>query len=180
MTCAWPTWLAKRTMRSATNSGCSMKYVVSSITPGNTIFPSGSFSSCQIFHSWPWRELADSMVIPVTLALSTISMTSLSAMSRPFVIAPANMDAHLFGWNRLERVIETFDMEFDDFTKLFDAQAGVIRIGAGGQVRAIELQHETGIDDGLVLSVHGVGDCLHIDFFVRVIFVSEKAHKTTG
>ena len=32
------------------------------------------------------------------------------AVVRPFVVAPANMDAHLFGWNRLERVIETFDM----------------------------------------------------------------------
>src|SRR5580765_456352 len=60
------------------------------------------------------------------------------AVVRAFVVAPANVDAHLFGWDRLERVIETFDMAFDDSTKLLDAQAGVVRIGAGGQVRAVE------------------------------------------
>ena len=42
-------------------------------------------------------------------------------------------------------------MAFDDFAKLLDAQAGVVRVGAGSQVRTVELQDETGIDDGLVL-----------------------------
>src|SRR5215470_8125641 len=102
------------------------------------------------------------------------------AVVRPLVVAPANMNAHLFGWNRLQRIIEIFDMAFYDFTKLLDAKAGIVRVGARRQVRAVELQDETGVDDGLVLSAHGVGDCLHIGFFVGIIFVSEKADKTAG
>jgi len=43
-----------------------------------------------------------------------------------------------------------------------------------------EQRAAAGIGDGLVLSAHGVGNCLHIGFVVGVKFVSKKAHKTTG
>src|SRR5262249_25553070 len=80
------------------------------------------------------------------------------AVVRPLVVAPANMNTHLFGWNRLQRIIEIFDMTFYDFTKLLDAKAGIVRVGARCQVRAVALQDKTGIGDGLVLLAHGVGD----------------------
>ena len=41
MTFSLPTTLAKRTIRSATRSGCSTKLVTESITPGSRILPSG-------------------------------------------------------------------------------------------------------------------------------------------
>ena len=70
-------------------------------------------------------------------------------------------------------------MLFDDFAKLFDAQVGVIRVGAGSEVRTVELQDETRCDDHLIFPAHDIGDCLQISFFVGIIFVPEKTRETT-
>ncbi len=71
-------------------------------------------------------------------------------------------------------------MLFDDRTKLFDAQVGVIRVGAGGEIRAVELQDETGRDDGLVFPAHDISHRLHVSFFAGIVFVTEKTGETTG
>ena len=71
-------------------------------------------------------------------------------------------------------------MFLDDFAKLFDAQVGVVGVGAGGQVRAVELQDESSIDDRLVLMAHDIGDRLHVGLFVGIVFVAKKAHETAG
>ncbi len=49
--------LAKRTIRSATSSGCSTTLVAWLTTPGRINFPSGSFTSCHTRHSCSWRTL---------------------------------------------------------------------------------------------------------------------------
>ena len=55
-----PTASANLTMRSATSSGCSATLVECVTTPGRMTFPSGSFTSRQIFHSCSCRALAAS------------------------------------------------------------------------------------------------------------------------
>src|SRR5262249_35850882 len=81
MTFSAPTTRAYCTMRSATSSGCSTKFEVESITPGMMILPSGSFTSFQTFHSWPWRGLAPGNDSACGRPLSTMSTMSFSGTS---------------------------------------------------------------------------------------------------
>src|SRR5262249_10692016 len=82
MTRSRPTTSAYRTIRCATSSGCSMKFVVESRTPGIKILSSGSFISRNTAHSCSWRGLAPSSEIAVARAPSTIGRMSRRGMSR--------------------------------------------------------------------------------------------------
>jgi len=57
MTRSRPTRSAKRTIRSATNSGCSTTLVAWLTTPGRISLSSGSLTCCHTFHSCSWRTL---------------------------------------------------------------------------------------------------------------------------
>ena len=50
-----PTSRAYCSIRCATSSGCSTKFVAESMTPGISTLPSGSFTSSHTCHSWAWR-----------------------------------------------------------------------------------------------------------------------------
>src|SRR2546429_206371 len=51
-------------MRWAISSGCSIKLVFDSMTPGISTLPSGNFTSWKTFHSCAWRGLAASKERP--------------------------------------------------------------------------------------------------------------------
>ena len=60
MTCSRPTADALRSRWCATSSGCSIKLVVESSTPGMMALPCGNLISSNTFHSCSWRRLAPS------------------------------------------------------------------------------------------------------------------------
>ena len=107
-------------MRWATSSGCSMKLVVESITPGQCI--SGSFTSSKTFHSCSCRGLAPSK--ETAAACSTGSMISRGnvVVVRALVVAPAEMQAHALGRDVFGRRVEHFEMQVDDLAKLRERQ----------------------------------------------------------
>ena len=76
-----PTSVAYFVMRSATSSGCSMKLVVESSTPGMMTLPAGSFTRSNTRHSCAWRGLAASNEMPAGFAANTTSMMSASGTS---------------------------------------------------------------------------------------------------
>ena len=76
-----PTMLAYLTIRSATSSGCSTRSVECEITPGMSIFPSGSFNSSQTWYSCSCLALAASMLYCQALILIIRSAMCLSSMS---------------------------------------------------------------------------------------------------
>ena len=57
MTRSRPTTRARRTMRSATSSGCSTITEAWLMQPGSSTLPSGSFTVSHTFHSCSWRGL---------------------------------------------------------------------------------------------------------------------------
>lgn len=76
-----PTTSAYRPMRWAMSSGCSMKLVVESTTPGISTVPSGRSRSAKVAHSWSCRGLAPSNDTPSGRAPSTRSMMASSGRS---------------------------------------------------------------------------------------------------
>ena len=154
MTLSRPTARAYCTMRSATSSGCSTKFEVESITPGTMILPSGSLTSCQTFHSWPWRGLAPGNDTAMRLGLEDDVDDVLErhvAVVRAERRAPAHMHAHAVGRQVLHRLVERLDVERDDLAIVGDADAGIKRVGHR-EIGAVELQDEARLDDGAVLA----------------------------
>jgi DNA-binding CsgD family transcriptional regulator len=76
-----PATSAYRPMRWAMSSGCSMKLVVESTTPGISTVPSGRSRSAKMAHSWSCRGLAPSNDTPSGRASSTRSMMASSGRS---------------------------------------------------------------------------------------------------
>ena len=68
------------------------------------------------------------------------------------------VDAHFFGGNVGERVIQGLDMRLGDLDELIIRQIGEQHVTRESEVGAVELQIEAGGDDGLVLRLHRVGE----------------------
>ena len=87
-------------MRWAISSGCSMKLVLDSSTPGISTLPSGSLTSSKIRHSWAWRGLAASKAIAFGRALEDEVDDVRErhvVVVRALVVAPADVHAQLLG-----------------------------------------------------------------------------------
>ena len=100
MTFSLPTTLAKRTMRSATRSGCSTKLVTVSITPGIRTLPSGKAWSVE---DAPLVAVArigalDGQALGVHAVQHVDDLGQRHvAHVRPLVVAPAHVQADAIG-----------------------------------------------------------------------------------
>ena len=121
-----------------------------SITPGMMILLSGSFTSRQTFHSCPWRGLAPGNDTACGRPMSTMSTMSLSGTSLWCALGrrPADVHAHALGRDVADSVVERSDMGGDHLAEFREAQMREHHVPAEREIRAVELQHEAGIDDG--------------------------------
>ena len=67
---------------------------------------------------------------------------------------------HSFSRDVSERVIKRLDVLGRPFAKLREIQACILNMSTHRQIRAIDLQIETGCDDGFIFVLHGSGNCL--------------------
>ena len=111
------------------------------------------------------------------------------AVVRAFIVAPAEMHTQLFGRDVGDRMIERFNVQPCALAKVRQAQIGVLNVPAHGEVRAIDLQDETGLGDRFVFVTHGVRNGVNIALEILVVIVAEeqrhhpgrcRAHETTG
>src|SRR5262249_28658005 len=94
-------------------------------------------------------------------------------VARPFTGTPAHVHANVLGRDVAGGGVERRDVLSHDRAKLRYGEVGKPGT-AQGQVRAVELEHETGLDDGLVFSLHHLCHGFQVRFSGRVIAVGEK------
>ena len=146
-------------MRSATSSGCSMRFDMDSITPGISTLPSGNFTFSNTFHSCACRPLAASNERPCGRAVQNQLDDLLErhvAMVRARVVAPAQVHAHAIRGNVRGRGVQHFDVLPRVLPEFLDRPVGEFSMTRHRQVGAVELQQEAGLDDRLVLRLHGL------------------------
>ncbi len=71
-------------------------------------------------------------------------------MMRALVVAPAEMEPHLFRRDVGDGMVERLDMELCALAELGGRERGILDVPAHGEVGAVELQHQAGRGDGLV------------------------------
>jgi hypothetical protein len=67
-----------------------------------------------------------------------------------------------------------FDMEPRPLAEFLKGQVGVLDVPAHGQVRAVDLHHDPGRGDRLVLAAHRLRDREQVRFLGRVMVVAEE------
>src|SRR5215472_1534962 len=96
------------------------------------------------------------------------------AMVRAFVITPAEVQPQPVLRDALQRVIERFDVEPRLFTEFRKAQLGILDVPAHCEIRAIDLQDQTGLRDSLVFLPHRLGDREQVGLLTRIMTIVEK------
>src|SRR6266850_4742114 len=84
------------------------------------------------------------------------------AMVRALVVAPAEVQAHPIGRDVTQGVIERLDVGRSDLQELGVAQLVEHEVPPHRQVGAVDLQHEPGAMDRVVLLLHDVGEARQI------------------
>ena len=102
------------------------------------------------------------------------------AMMRAFVIAPAQMHAQFLGRDVGQRVIHRLDVELRLPAPFGEAQVRMLDVPPHAEVGTVDLQHDPGVGDGLVLVPHRVGDGEKIRFFACVVLVAKEERDDTG
>ena len=92
---------------------------------------------------------------------------------RPLVVTPANMEAHAVGGDISDGVVERLDVDFGRHKKLTVGLVGVFGRPSARQVRPVELQHQPGLMDGVVLVFEQVRQRKHVRLFTAVIPVHD-------
>ena len=144
-----------------------MKFDFDSMTPGIRTLPSGSFTFSNSVHSCAWRGFAASNEIARRPRLEhdvdDVGERHV-AVVRALVVAPAEVHAQLLG--RDVRAAAWFSASTCSCALLAEArrdrQVGELDVAAHRQVGAVELQHEAGLGDRLVLVLHRVGDGVQV------------------
>ncbi len=101
---------------------------------------------------------------------------------RAFVIAPADVDAHLFGGQIGQRVVQRLDMGVGDLDEVGVGKVGEQHVPRQRQIGAVELQVEPGGDDGFVFRLHGVGQRGQIGLArgIEIVLQKERDHAGRG
>src|SRR6266436_5961904 len=79
----------------------------------------------------------------------------------------------------LQRMIERLDMELRLLAELGKAQLGELDVPPHGEIRAVDLQDQAGLCDGLVFLPHRLGDSVKIGLFARAMSVVEEQRDDT-
>ena len=126
MTFSRPTSLAKRTMRSATSSGCSTTLVAWLTTPGMMILPSGSFTSCQtrpfvlVAHVAGFERVGAG--IDRQHHVDDVAQRNVGGV-RAVPAAPAEVKADAVLRQALDRVVQRLDPHHGELLVVLDAWA---------------------------------------------------------
>jgi hypothetical protein len=91
-----------------------------------------------------------------------------------FVVAPAEVQAHAVGRDVAQGVIQGLDVGGGDLQELGVADLGKREVPAHCQVRAVDLEHEPGLVDRVVLLFHDVGEARQIRLTARVVLVLQE------
>ena len=90
------------------------------------------------------------------------------------------MHAHALGRNIGDRVVQRGDVDRDDLAEVLDAFVEVDHVAEHREIRAIELENESGIDDRLVFALHHLGEREDIFLFGLVVGILEIARDLAG
>ena len=96
------------------------------------------------------------------------------AVMRPFVIAPAHVQAQTVGWNVGERVIERLDVQFGFLAKFGEAQVGELDVPAHAEIGTIDLQNDTRVGDRFVFVAHRFRNRSEVSLLAAVMFVAKE------
>ena len=77
-------------------------------------------------------------------------------------------------------MVERLDVGLGDLEELRVAQLGEGQMAAHGQVRAVDLEHEAGLVDGVVLLLHDVGQPGQVGLAGRVVLVLQEVGDDAG
>src|SRR6185437_7496428 len=95
-------------------------------------------------------------------------------MVRPFVVSPAQMYSHPIFRNICKRMIKRLDMQFELFAKFSDGRIGELDMAAHRKVRTIDLEDQAGFVNGVILSLHRVGERSQIGLVGLVVVITQK------
>ena len=158
-----------------------MKLVVGSITPGMMTLPSGSLTSSKTFHSCSWRGLAASKDMACRpgrqYQVDEVGQGDVTVV-RALVVAPAHVHAEPVGRDVPGGVVQC--LQARTATRVFRLGCSGLSVPLAGQVGTVELQHDAGLVDGVVLLFHGVGESEDVVLGAGVIAVSHKNSMTPG
>src|SRR6476469_8044291 len=93
------------------------------------------------------------------------------AIVRPLVISPADVEPHPVARHIYDCLVDCCDDALDKAKKLAKRTIVVCQMPLEREIRAIELQKKTALDDGLVFDLDGGSDGGEICLFAVVIFV---------
>jgi hypothetical protein len=102
------------------------------------------------------------------------------AMVRALVVAPAEVQAHPIGGDVAQGVIERLDVRRGDLQKLGVAQLVERQVPPHRQVGAVDLEHEPGPMDRVVLLFHDVGEARQVRLAARVVLVLHEVRDDAG
>ena len=78
------------------------------------------------------------------------------------------------------RVVERLDVQLRLLAPLGNGQVGVLDVAAHAEVGAVDLQHDAGLRDRLVLLAHRIGDREEVRLLGRVVLVAEEQRHDAG
>ena len=93
---------------------------------------------------------------------------------------PADMVTHALLWNVRQRMVERLDSRGGELSVLPGIGRRIFHIVASDKLRIVDLQQESGVDDGFVFSLHGVGNREKESFFARIILVDPPGNNRAG
>ena len=90
------------------------------------------------------------------------------------------MVAHALLRNVRERMVERLDSRCGELSVLRGIGRRILHIVASHELRIVDLQHESGADNGLVFSLHRVGNREKKSFFAWVVLVDPPGNNRAG
>jgi len=100
---------------------------------------------------------------------------------RTLEVSPAQVQPHAIFRNAFQRVIHGFDVHVGNRPEVVDALAREdVQVPTHRQIRRIQLQDETRVDDGTVFMLHGIGHREDVRLVVGVVVVLQEVPDNPG
>ena len=84
------------------------------------------------------------------------------------------------GRDARDRVVQRLDVQPRRLAEILEAEIGMLDVPAHGEIGAIELQDQPGIDDRLVFRPHRLGDRFEIRLGAWIVIVAEEQRDEAG
>ena len=102
------------------------------------------------------------------------------AVVGPFVVAPAQVHPQPIRRDVRSSVVEHLDVQPRLLAELVQRQVRVLDVPAHGEVRAVDLQDDSGLCNRLVLVAHRIRDREKVSFLARIVVVPEEEPDHAG